>query len=127
MPLLETTPVQRTARRLALASWIALIVLGIAWEMWLAPLRPGGSWLVLKVVPLVVMLPALRRGRVDAMQVALFVVMLCLFEGSARLLERMPGALLAAVETALALLFLGAAIVYLRPFKIAARRTRSSS
>ena len=34
----------------AVASLIALIVLCVAWEMWLAPLRPGGSWMALKVV-----------------------------------------------------------------------------
>ena len=36
----------------ASASLVALIVLCVAWEAWLAPLRPGGSWMILKVVPL---------------------------------------------------------------------------
>ena len=31
---------------------VALIVLGLAWELWLAPLRPGGSMLALNVLPL---------------------------------------------------------------------------
>ena len=35
------------------AACVGLIVLGLAWELWLAPLRPGGSWLALKVLPLV--------------------------------------------------------------------------
>ena len=35
----------------ATASLIALIFLGLAWELVLAPVKPGGSWLVLKVVP----------------------------------------------------------------------------
>jgi uncharacterized membrane protein len=125
-PLPVDTPVQRIAWQLAMASWIALIVLGLAWEGWLAPLRPGGSWLLLKVLPLVVLLPALRRRSIYAMQLSLFVVMLYLLEGSARLFEPMPAALLAAIETALALLFLGAAITYLRPLKVAARRRRPS-
>jgi hypothetical protein len=34
-------------------SLVGLIVLGLAWELWLAPLRPGGSLLALKVLPLV--------------------------------------------------------------------------
>ena len=34
------------------ASLLLLIALCIAWETVLAPLRPGGSWLVLKVLPL---------------------------------------------------------------------------
>ena len=41
------------ARRWVLASFTALIALGVAWEFWLAPLRPGGSLLALKVLPLV--------------------------------------------------------------------------
>lgn len=43
---------------------VALIVLGIAWEMVLDPIRPGGSWLTLKVVPLVLALNGLRQGRI---------------------------------------------------------------
>ena len=43
---------------------IALIALGIAWETVLDPIRPGGSWLALKVVPLVLALRGLRQGRI---------------------------------------------------------------
>lgn len=43
---------------------IALIALGIAWELMLDPIRPGGSWLALKVVPLVIGLNGLRQGRI---------------------------------------------------------------
>lgn len=43
---------------------IGLITLGVAWEMMLDPIRPGGSWLVLKVVPLVLALQGLRQGRI---------------------------------------------------------------
>ena len=48
-------------RWLAVGSLLGLIVLGLAWELWLAPLRPGGSWLVLKVLPLCVPLAGLLR------------------------------------------------------------------
>lgn len=40
------------ASRAASVSLIALIMLCVFWEMWLSPLRPGGSWLVLKALPL---------------------------------------------------------------------------
>ena len=50
-------------RRLAVGSLVGLIVLGLAWEMWLAPLRPGGSILALKVLPLVVPLAGLLKNR----------------------------------------------------------------
>src|SRR5256885_15112591 len=38
-------------RWLAVSSLMGLIVLSLAWELWLAPMRPGGSWLVLKALP----------------------------------------------------------------------------
>jgi len=42
----------------SIASLIALIILCLAWELWLAPLRPGGSSLVFKVLPLLLPLAA---------------------------------------------------------------------
>lgn len=48
---------------LAAASLLALIALCVSWEMWLAPLRPGGSGLVFKAVPLLFPLFGILRGR----------------------------------------------------------------
>ena len=42
---------------------IALIFLCLAWEAWLAPLRPGGSWLTLKAVFLLAPLFGILRGK----------------------------------------------------------------
>jgi uncharacterized membrane protein len=50
-------------RRAAVASLVALIALVLAWEMWLAPLRPGGSWLALRALPLVAAFPGILKGR----------------------------------------------------------------
>lgn len=47
----------------AVAALIALMGLCLAWEWWLAPLRPGGSALMLKCVPLLVPLFGLLRER----------------------------------------------------------------
>lgn len=44
-------------------SLIALIFLCIAWEGWLAPLRPGGSWMTLKGLLLLLPLFGILRGR----------------------------------------------------------------
>jgi uncharacterized membrane protein len=107
----------------AIAAWIGLIVLALAWELQIAPLRSGGSWLALKVVPLLLPLPALLRGGAYAMQLAIFISMLYLFEGAARVFEAQPVLTLAMIELALAVCFLAAAIVYLRPMKIAARHS----
>jgi uncharacterized membrane protein len=122
-PLPQVSSVQRMAWWCAIAEWIGLIVLALAWELLIAPLRPGGSWLALKVIPLLLPLPALLRGGAYAMQLAIFISMLYLFEGAARVFEAQPVAILAMVELALTVCFLAAAIVYLRPMKLAARRS----
>jgi uncharacterized membrane protein len=125
-PLPGTTARQARAWRWSIAAWLALIVLGLAWELWLAPLRPGGSWLVLKVVPLLLPFPGMLRGGAYAMQVALFIVLLSLLEGAVRLFEPAPASWFAALECLFAIAFFVAAIVYLRPMKIAAKRAHSS-
>ena len=42
---------------------LALIALCVIWEGWLAPLRPGGSWLMLKALPLLPAVFGVLRGR----------------------------------------------------------------
>lgn len=50
--------------RASIASVVAMCVLLVLWEMWLAPVREGGSWLALKALPLALALPGLfRRAR----------------------------------------------------------------
>ena len=53
----------RSSRGLASLSLIALIFLCLAWEGWLAPLRPGGSWLILKGAFLLLPLFGILRGK----------------------------------------------------------------
>ncbi len=50
---------------LASSAYVALIVLSLAWEGWLAPARnvPAGFWLTLKTLPLLLPLFGLLRGR----------------------------------------------------------------
>jgi uncharacterized membrane protein len=55
------------ARR-AVAGLFALALLCVLWELALAPLRPGGSWLALKALPLVLVAPAVTRGSRRALQ-----------------------------------------------------------
>jgi uncharacterized membrane protein len=115
------SPAQRAAWRLAAGGWLALIVLTVLWEWWLAPLRPGGSWLVLKAVPMLLPLRGVLRGDVKAMQWALLLVLPYIAEGSVRAVDPPPVGAMAMAEIALGLAFFAAAIVYLRPFKQAAR------
>lgn len=119
------SPAQRAAWRIAVASWLALLVLATLWEWLLAPLRPGGSWLVLKSLPLLLPLAGLLRGDVKIMQWALLLVLSYIAEGGVRATDPPPAGTLAIIEIMLGLAFFAAAIVYLRPFKKAARaRTR---
>ena len=72
------------SRWLAVGSLAGLIVLGLAWELWLAPLRPGGSWLALKVLPLVVPLSGLLKNRMYTYRWVSLLVWLYFTEGVVR-------------------------------------------
>lgn len=105
----------RAAWLAACALWIALVLLGLAWELRLAPLKPGGSWLVLKVLPLLVPLRGLLHGRRKAFQGATLLVWLYAAEGGLRAWsDPGPSARLAIVEAAIAVAFFAAAVLYLR-------------
>jgi uncharacterized membrane protein len=105
----------RAAWLAACAAWIGLIFIGLAWELLLAPLRPGGSWLVLKVLPLLVPLMGLLRARRYTFQWSVLLVWLYAVEGAVRAWsDRGLSAGLAAVEVALAATFFAAAVAWLR-------------
>lgn len=123
----EASPRQRLAWHVALAAWLALIALTLLWETWLAPLRPGGSWLALKALPLALALRGLLRADAYTMQWALMLSLLYVLEGAVRVFDPPPVRLLATIELALATLFFVAAIVYLRPLKRAARARGNTS
>ncbi|MDM7463187.1 MAG: DUF2069 domain-containing protein [Tepidimonas taiwanensis] len=74
----------RWTRALAVACVLSLIVLGLAWELWLAPLRPGGSWWALKVLPLALPLPGLLRHRMYTYRWLSLLVWLYFTEGIVR-------------------------------------------
>lgn len=84
LPANRPTPIVDATRWLAVGSLLGLIVLGVAWEMWLAPLRPGGSWLVLKVLPLLVPLAGLLRHRMYTYRWVSLVVWIYFTEGVVR-------------------------------------------
>lgn len=99
----------------AVISLLALIVLGLAWEFWLAPLRPGGSWLALKVLPLLAPLRGVLQGRRRTYQWASMLILAYVAEGSVRAWsDHGLSALLAVIQTALALAFFASAVTYAR-------------
>ncbi len=71
-------------RWLATGSVLALIVLCLAWELVLAPVRPGGSWLALKALPLCVPLAGLLKNRMYTYRWVSLVVWLYFIEGVVR-------------------------------------------
>ena len=100
-------------RRIASGSLIGLILLCLAWEAWLAPLRPGGSLLVLKALPLLLPLFGILRGKRYTYQWASMFILLYFTEGAVRAWsDQGLSARLAMVEVMLALVFFGAAIYY---------------
>jgi uncharacterized membrane protein len=68
----------------SVASLVALILLGVAWEAFLAPLRPGGSWMTLKVLPLLLPLFGILRGKLYTYQYSSLLVWLYFTEGVVR-------------------------------------------
>jgi uncharacterized membrane protein len=124
-----STPARRRGAALgSAAALIALIVLSVAWEWWLAPLRPGGTALVLKAVPLLLALPGVLRQRLYTLQWASMLILLYFAEGIVRgWSERGLSAQLGWLETLLAVVFFVCALAYVGPFKRAAKRAKRAA
>lgn len=102
-------------RLAATGSLLLLIALTLAWELWLAPLRPGGSWLVLKTIPLLAPLRGVLHGRRYVFQWTSLLVLAYFAEGVVRTVtDRAPSRYLAAAEATLSLLLFLCAIFYAR-------------
>jgi len=102
-------------RAAASAALIALMALCLAWELWLAPLRPGGSLLALKALPLALALPGVLQGRRYTYQWSSMLVLAYFAEGATRAwAESGMARELAMAEIALSLAFFAAAVSYAR-------------
>jgi uncharacterized membrane protein len=104
--------------RLRLGATLALVCLALLcllWELWLAPLRPGGSFLALKALPLVLPLPGILRGRRYTYQWSSMLILAYFAEGVMRAwgdegLSRQ----LAVGEIVLSVAYFAAVIAYVR-------------
>lgn len=104
-----------STRWIAVGSVLALIVLGLAWELALAPLRPGGSWLALKVLPLCIPLPGLLKNRMYTYRWVSLVVWLYFIEGIVRATsDRAPSSHYALIEVLLTLVLFVACVAHIR-------------
>ena len=104
-----------TTRVLAVGSLLGLIILGLAWELVLAPLRPGGSWIALKVLPLCVPLAGLLKNRMYTYRWVTLLVWLYFTEGVVRAYsDKAPGNYLAMIQVALCLALFVACAMHVR-------------
>lgn len=105
----------RAAGTAAAALLVALVFLCVAWELFLAPVRPGGSWLLLKAMPLLVPLFGILRGRRYTYQWSTLLIWAYAAEGATRMYtDSGTAAALAALELVLALGYFAAAVAWLR-------------
>lgn len=94
-------------------SLIALIIICIAWEGWLAPLKPQGSLLILKAVPLLLPLFGILNGRRYTYQWASMFILFYFTEGSVRAwADTGIASKLALIEILLSVIFFTCAIFY---------------
>lgn len=111
--------VVRAARAAAVAGLLALLGLGLAWELWLAP--TGSGALAIKVLPLALCLPGLLRHRMYTYRWLSLLVWLYVLEGAVRApSESGLPRLLASAEITLCLWIFAASALYIR------RRLRSA-
>ncbi len=108
-------------RVVAASSLIALIALSVVWELWLAPLKPGGSLMALKALPLAMPLGGILKGRRYTYQWSSMLILAYLAEGVTRAwAEGGASRSLAVVELVLSAVFFAAAVSYARLTRAAA-------
>ncbi|HZV60919.1 MAG TPA: DUF2069 domain-containing protein [Methylophilaceae bacterium] len=97
------------------SSLIALIFVCLAWEGWIAPLKPEGSMLILKALPLLLPLPGILYGKRYTYQWSCMFILLYFTEGVVRAwTDEGASAQMAAIEMLLSLAFFTCAIFYAR-------------
>jgi uncharacterized membrane protein len=103
----------RASRILTLGGVLALVLLCLAWELWLAP--TGTGTLALKAVPLLFVIPGLWRFRMRSYRALSLGVWLYFTEGVVRAVsDRGLSAALAGVEVVLTLLIFAGCALHVR-------------
>ena len=99
----------------ACGSLIFLIVLSLSWELWIAPLRSGGSWLALKALPLCLPLSGILKGKVYTYQYSSMLILIYFAEAVMRLFDHTPaGRWCAAGAVVLSLLYFVSCLLYVK-------------
>ncbi len=106
-------PTVVAARWVAVASLIGLILLGLVWELWLAP--TGSGTLALKVLPLCIPLAGLLKSRMYTYRWLSLMVWLYFTEGVVRAWsDKAPGNWLALLEVLLCIVLFVACTFHIR-------------
>lgn len=112
-PAASLPPVVAWSRAVAVGSLLGLIVLGLAWELVLAP--TGNRTLALKVLPLAVPLVGLLKNRMYTYRWVSLMIWLYFIEGVVRASgDRGISAWLAGVEVLLCVVLFAACAVHVR-------------
>jgi uncharacterized membrane protein len=103
----------KRSRNLVVGLVLALIVLGLAWELWLAP--TGAKSLALKVLPLACLVSGLARMRLSTYRALSLLVWVYALEGAMRgASDRGWSTSLGWIELALAFALFGACVRHIR-------------
>lgn len=104
---------------IASSTLIVLIFLCLGWELWWAPLRPGGSWMILKAVVLLAPLFGILRGKRYTYKWLSLFIQFYLLEGLVRATsDQGLSQWLAIGETLLATILFIVSILYIRATRI---------
>jgi uncharacterized membrane protein len=106
---------------IASAATLDLILLCIVWEWFISPLRPGGSWLILKALPLIILLPGLWRAKVYTMQWGTMLILVYTTEALVRLSESGWNFWMALLELVFSIIVFVCLLLYLKPIKAEAK------
>ena len=99
----------------AVVSLLGLIVLSLLWERWLAPIRPGGSWLMLKAIPLLLPLRGLLHGKRYTYQWSSLLILAYLTEGLVRATsDTGTSQMLAVIEVILSTIYFVSVLMFCR-------------
>ncbi len=114
------------AHRIGVSVLIALFVLCLLWEWLIAPLHAGGSWLILKALPLLIpiwRILATPEKRRYTYQWATMFIWVYFTEGAVRAFSDLSATArtLAMIEVGLCLVFFVVAIIYVRHTQKSAR------
>lgn len=119
---------QKQFHLLACICLTALILLCILWEAWLAPIRPGSFWLILKALPLFIPLRGVLRKDNYTMQWTSMLIWLYFTEGIVRAYSdiNLLSVKLAWMEVMLSVAYVTGVLGYLRPIKKEAKKVRKN-